>query len=367
MRILIFLLLLGFSASARAEARQESVSNPPRISPFQAAQWRDPDLGRSIRKGFANAEAIWLLGESGQVVRFDRRSGERLVLAGSVADILPEGNRLWALASNEAQGETLRDLRAEEPTPLEVNAIGEAIGLFPAGAARPGILTTRTVLLPSAEGDWTRTRLAAVLDGANVTTSDGAGGVYIGLNRGEWGGGLRRVDATTGSIAFVTEPSEELCGGLINPECDPVVGAFPDPDHQGCILTGVGLAHLFSRKGAILRVCGSEITPVFSAPIPQSEGEFPTPGDWPLYSLVQTRDGWIAISDERYFQMRAGEVVEYPVPSLRDWSGLRLGEASDGALFVMSACCWGAASNPTRFSVLAIPDLNNITAPAGAR
>jgi hypothetical protein len=357
MRFLFFLLVFGFSTSASAEARQEPVSDPSPVSAFQAAQWRDPDLGRSIRKGFASSDAIWLLGESGQVVRFDRRSGERIVLAGSVGDILPDGKRLWALAYNEEQGETLRDLRAEEPAPLEVNGIGQPIGLFLAGADRPGILTTRTVLLPSEDRDWTETRLVAVLDGANVTTSDGDGGVYIGLNLGEWGGGLRRVDAVTGNIAFVTQSSEELCGGLINPECDPVVGAFPDPDHSGCILTGVGLAHMFTRKGAVLRVCGSEITPVFSAPIPRVEGGFNVPGDWPLYSLVQTRDGWIAISEERYFQMQSDEVIELPLPSLRDWSGLRLGEAPDGTLFVMSACCWGAVSNPTRFSVLAIPNL----------
>lgn len=357
MRFLIFLLVLGVSTGARAEVRQEPVSNPSRISAFQAAQWRDPDLGRSILKGFASTDAVWLLGESGQVVRFDRRSGERFILARSVVDILPDGNRLWALSSREEQGEALRDLRAEEPTSFEVNAIGEPIGLFPTGADRPGILTTRTVLLPSADGDWTRTRLAAVLDGANVTTSDGDGGVYIGSNLGEWGGGLRRVDVATGNIAFVTKSSEELCGGLINPECDPVVGAFPDPDHSACILTGVGLAHMSLRKGAVLRVCRGEITPVFSAPIPHAEGEFNVPGDWPLYSLVQTRDGWIAVSEDRYFKMLAGEVVERPLPSLRDWSGLRLGEASDGALFVMSACCWGAVSNPTKFSVLAIPSL----------
>lgn len=353
MRIWPFLLvMLCIFPAVDVEARQNSAS----VSSFEAAQWRDPDLGRSIRKGFASADALWLLGQSGRVVRFDRRSGERFVLAESVVDILPSGTRLWALSNSEDYRLTLHDLRAEEPISLEVDATGKAIGLFPADADRPGILTTRTVLLPSGDDEWIARRLAAVLEGGSVTTSSEDGNIYVGANLGEWGGGLKRVDPTTGSIAYVTQSSDELCGGLINPECDPVVGAFRDPDHAGCILTGVGLAHLGLREGAVFRVCGSTITPVFSAPMPRAEGEFVF-GDWPIYDLVQTSDGWIAISDERYFQMRAGEVVERPLPALRNWSGIRLSETTDGALFVMKACCWGNIDNPTDFSALAIPTL----------
>ena len=359
----LLLIVLGFAPAKGVEARQASA----RLAAFEAAQWRDPDLGRSIRKGFADADVIWLLGQSGRVVRFDRRSGERTILADKVIDILPVGPRLWALSNSEEDGETLQDLRAEGSVPLQVNAAGgsaplelnapgQVIALFPAIADRPGILTTRAVLLPSGDGRWLGRRLAGVLAGGNAVTSDGNDGVYVGANLGEWGGGLRRIDLATGSIAFVTQPSDELCGGLINPECDPVVGAFPDPDHAGCILTGVGLAHLSLRRGAVLRVCGSTITPVFSAPMPRGTDPFVS-GDWPFYSLVQTRDGWIAVSDGRYFQLRAGEVAEHPLPPLRDWSGLRLGEAPDGALFVMSACCWGVIDNPTDFSVRAIPTL----------
>lgn len=312
MRILILLLaLLGVASTATAQTAERAA--------FDAAQWADPDLGASVREGFADADHLWLRGQSGKIVRFDRSTGARIVVAEDVIDMLPDWQRLWILSSND-NGLSLRDLRTSGPPVIQGHTPGQAISLFPTSSERPGILTTRLVLTPSGDNDWSERSLAALLDGASATTADGAGGLYIGLNQGEWGGGLRRIDMVTGAIAFVTEPSEELCGGLINPECDPVVGAFPDPDQPGCIITATGLAHLSLGTGHVLRVCGETIASVFRAPTRISEPNRLVTGEWPFFSLTQTHDGWIAISHKRYFRSHSGRVLEHPLPVLRDWS-----------------------------------------------
>lgn len=320
----------------------------------EAQNWWDDDLGGAIREGVATAEHLWLLGESGVVVRFDRSSGERVVTAGNVVDLLAEDGRLWALSTIDEYAFGLRDLRGSDGEPPRIGLNGAPIGLFRT-VDGVGVLTTEMVLVPAEDG-WRRRRLPATLDPWGTVAADGQGSIYLGVNRGEWGGGLRRIDVATGAIAFVTERGEDLCGGVFNPDCSPIVGVFPDPGDPACVIAGSGLSHMGLSHGLVARVCGDAITPLFSAPMPESDGLFPLPGqDWPFRGLVETADGWLAVSEGRYFRSRDGRVEEAPLPELAEWSGLRISGPVDGVIFVMSACCWGSLTNPTLHRVLAIP------------
>ena len=72
-------------------------------------------------------------------------------------------------------------------------------------------------------------------------------------------------------------------------------------------------------------------------------------------SLVPTRDGWIAVSQDRYARSLSGSVEMQPTPPLKDWSGLRISDERDGVLFVLAACCWGSGNPLTSHRLLAIP------------
>lgn len=353
MRTLIVLLIAGFMAfSAKAH------------------DWSDADLGRSIHKGFATRDHIWLLGESRKVVRFDRATAERTVVAEEVRDLLANGDKLWVLIqAADSASFSLRDLRSDAVAsspdhadshrrlyvhPSETSE-GEVLGMFVwPGGTRPAILAQRAVIAPTAEG-WKRWTIAASLSRAEwMATPDGRS-VYVGYNWGEWGGGLRRIDVPSGSISFVAQTGEGLCEGAINPACSPVTGLFPDRRSQDCITVATGLAHLGSSHGDVYRVCGSEISPVFSTPTPTERDPWMlAPRAWPLHGLYETANGWIGISRDRYFRSRNNEVTEHPMPAFNEWAGLRISEEQDGVLFVMSACCWG--SSTTRLhGTLALP------------
>jgi hypothetical protein len=353
MRALVVLLLAGFMAfSANAQ------------------DWSDPDLGRGIRKGAVTRDHIWLLGQTRSVVRFDRETGERAVVAQNVQDLLPNGEQLWVLIqANDPASFSLRDLRSgTNQTPRADHADrthlylhpsetseGEVLGLFIwPGQTRPAVLARRAVIAPTAEG-WKRWSIAASLgQAARIATPDGRS-IYVGYNLGEWGGGLRRIELPTGSISFVTEASEALCGGSINPACDPVVGLFPDRRSRDCITVGTGLAHMGSSHGDVYRVCESQILPEFSTPTPAEPDQgMLAPRPWPLHGLFETADGWIGISRDRYFRSRGSHVTEHPMPAFKEWSGLRISEEQDGVLFVISACCWGSA-NLSLYSAIALP------------
>lgn len=342
---LILLALAALTAFAGAASAQVQTPGAAANSPVRDAlrTWRDPDLGLAVVEGAATDASLWLRGVSGALVHFDRTTGERTVVAADVVDILADGPHLWALiALNENEG-VVRDIRQPRGTDRKLYFEGALIGLIgtPEG---PDVLTDSRILRPDG-ARWSRTRLAGGLEPHAHISPLTAGSVFVGYNRGEWGGGLRRADVATGSLAFVQEADAEVCRGRLDPACAPIVGVIADPQADGCVLVGTSLAHMSSRKGEVLRVCGNEITPVFSDPLPVVEGDFMfRPGQtWPFDSLVAVNDGWIAVGHDGYARSRQGVVTMASVPALASWSGLSLSDPVDGVIFIQAACCWGSA------------------------
>ncbi|MDP3657197.1 MAG: hypothetical protein Q8R45_09560 [Brevundimonas sp.] len=325
----------------------------------QVHSWWDPDLGQAVHKGEADARHLWLLGQKSVVVRFDRQTGARTVVGRDVVDLLRDGTHLWAASKIEgATDVSIADLKAVGGPAFSVEIEGEFIGLFATRGDRPGLLTSRQVLRPTGDG-WQSYPLVAELKcgGAPATYSQVAssadGGLYIGCDVGEWGGGLQRIDWETGSSAIISQTTGEECSGLLSPECDPVVGLFADPDQSNCMIVGSSLAHMTGREGRVLRVCGDTITEVFSEPLRSRNPEYPQ--SWAFDGLVPAHDGWVAYGQHRYARSRSGTVEMRRNPALADRSGPRISEEQDGVLFVMEGCCWGYIDHPTEFRVLAVP------------
>ena len=83
--------------------------------------------------------------------------------------------------------------------------------------------------------------------------------VFVGINAGEWGGGLRYIDRRTGKVtALQSNTKGELCGGPLNADCDPVNGIAGSPWRARCVVAAVGLVH-FSPHGRLVEVCGNRI------------------------------------------------------------------------------------------------------------
>lgn len=337
-------------------------AGPAAAAPGRLNDLDDPDLGRSIRAGAADTGRLWLLGESGRIVLFDRQRGRERVLDGPYQDLLRDGPRLWALRRGEA-GEAARIVeltggtdRATPPLP----GVPTRLFLTPDG---PGVLTSEVVAVPGHDG-WRITRPDDRL-GERWTAPRGGpsavlaqpGRLLVGFNHGEWGGGLRAIDLATGAVTLV-EDRDVRCGGLLNSTCLPVTGAIPDPGQPGCALISGGLAHMGLLIGHIVRVCDERITLVYSAPVPADPRIALSGGTWPFSGLAPLGDGWIASSgDQRLFIAGGGTVENRPMPALRDWAGLKIKDADPRFIVVMQACCWGRADDPRNFAVLVVPVL----------
>lgn len=83
--------------------------------------------------------------------------------------------------------------------------------------------------------------------------------VWVGLNVGEWGGGLRRIDRHDGRLTLIeSNKSGDICGGPLNTACDPINGIVPSPDNQSCVVAAIGLVHLMSH-GRIIDICDGQV------------------------------------------------------------------------------------------------------------
>ena len=357
MRFLTLFLIIMLGAAAPAVAQTERMPDVETPGSWQGGHWRDPDLGRAIFEGYANRSFLWLRGESGKVVRFDRADGTRTVVAESVVDLMPDGTSLWVLTSGTGYEAEIRDLRSDQSAPVRFYARETPmISLFATDQDHPGVLTGSAAYMP-AEAGWDRRELAATITAGEAVSGEQTS-LYIGLNRGEFGGGLRRVDLETGTISIVSGPGDGPCGGALSPACQPVIRLFPAPD-QPCVIVGTGLSHLGLSIGHVYRVCRDSIVVIFDTPTPALPDRWMmTPSPWPLDDLVPIRDGWVATSRGRYFRSHNGRVEELALTSFHDWSGLRISDEQDGVMFVVGSCCWGVVDKPTLFRPLPIPILD---------
>jgi hypothetical protein len=138
--------------------------------------------------------------------------------------------------------------------------------------------------------------------------------VLVGINAGEWGGGLRRIDRRTGAISDIQRVTAgELCGGPLNSSCDPVNGIAALPWKPDCVMVAVGLVHLFPH-GRLDEVCGDAVERVFFKPY-ASQPSNQMPGAEPghtvaFFGLVRQGDILWAVGTDGVYKIDSDGVAQ---------------------------------------------------------
>ncbi|RYE94885.1 MAG: hypothetical protein EOO75_00780 [Myxococcales bacterium] len=142
------------------------------------------------------------------------------------------------------------------------------------------IVENRRVRLIAPDGHAREVALGEPLRGGHHVSAALAGGqVYVGLDQGEFGGGLWRIDLATGE-------RRELHGdGLPSAEAQkdprlsgggsPVTAVVAERDRPGCVLASVGMSHMGLSHGGLFRACGDAIERVWSAPLSHCDASDP--------------------------------------------------------------------------------------------
>ncbi|HEY1270122.1 MAG TPA: hypothetical protein VGH16_22885 [Candidatus Binatia bacterium] len=280
-----------------------------------------------------------------------------------VFDIEKSGRDLWALHSLAADPRALavsvwRASAFEELGRLTLAENDAAIALLNKDGS-PVILSRKAIhVLAPDKRAWRTTVLKGELRrGVQISAAAPAKGdaIYVGFNMGEWGGGLQRLDIATGAVATV-EHSEGACGGLLNTDCSPVTGVIPDSQDPRCVLAAVGLVHLWTSNGRILRVCGDSVAMVFEKPMKIN------PGDGPglkmteaFYGLTQSEgSGFWAVSWRALYRFVADRPAEHPLPkNLKPISGIYMSRELPGAVVVQTDV--NASVSTSGYTPLVIP------------
>jgi hypothetical protein len=305
----------------------------------------DPPLGGRWVEGLATHDRLWLRSEDGAVVEIDRASHAQHVLASSgVIDMARKDQQLLVLrrSSGRTNVYEIVDLTGRGPSSPLLRTGAQPIALFAGGAS---IVLTQSALFRLDGGNWRKVALSEPLRRAPqiAIASNSAGTIYIGFNRGEWGGGMQAVDETTGMVSEVRRIDGDVCNGPLGQECDPVTGLVRDPSRPECVLASVGLSH-FLADGRILRVCGKGVEVVFSETIPpppgsdrpKTDGSRQPVSTWPFFGLASTTDGWAAVSYGRLFVSSAGTVTSRDTPAPEKWQDLYVAPLADDLMAVVT-------------------------------
>ena len=324
----------------------------------------DPVLGPRIVEGAAFAGRLWLRGlaaedDSGGLVSWSLADGSRRVdFAGGVHDFVATPDGFWVLRVPLGTAPATRHdlvvsrLRGSEFHDLSRSRIGK--GEQPLALALRGeeifVLTTRRVWSFSTSGHLERERRLSqeLKRTVQVTTATLASdpGIYVGLDHGEFGGGLWRVDPRTGEVAAIeSRASNDFCeGSVLDRECSPVTGLIADPDHEGCVLASVGLSHMGILWGRIVRICGDRIESVFEPPLPdevkkQALGKLAS--NDPIYGLTPAPNGgYWAVGLFSVYRFAGGVSTTTRLADPQPVGGLRLTCAIPGVVLLDSDVNW---------------------------
>jgi hypothetical protein len=285
------------------------------------------DLTMISRAVFAEGR-LWLLTDTGKLSSIadggDSLSPEDP--GGDVLDVCTEGGRLLALVGK--RGDRKWSLRRHGPAGWEAIASpagGQArfLALDCSGAAP--IIVSDKALTDLSDPSAPRTLPLSGLgkaQGRIAAIQVEPDAVYVGLNAGEWGGGLRRIDRRTGrSETIERNATGELCDGPLNTACDPVNGIAPLPWKPGCIAIAVGLLHMDSH-GRIASVCGSAIEQIYAKGRDRAltdaahaaevaKGGF---GSVAFFGLAATGDRLLAVGHDGLYRLGPDGRADY-----RDW------------------------------------------------
>jgi hypothetical protein len=210
------------------------------------------------------------------------------------------------------------------------------------------VLTDRSLLtLAAGETRWEVKKLdAPIRRGIEASVAWVGRSLYVGTNKGEWGGGLQMVDTDSGMVQEVERSDGDApCAGPLNRRCSPVTGVIREPASQ-CILASVGLVHLSLSRGRILRVCGGHVTVVFEVQTSAGESVGNTEA---FFGLAVANEGFWAIGNTSVLHFGLEGLRRYPLPAFERLDvGVRWSSTIPGVAVVMTDVNWSVStSGPT--------------------
>jgi hypothetical protein len=305
---------------------------------------------RMISRAVFGAGRLWLLTDQGQLSSLAEGERTRRLhdLGEKVLDICVRGNVPVALTGERGDGESWTIHRWQAGAWRTFRTIArtfDSLVALACDADQQIVLTSHRLI--DLTGRARAVTLSEPIYPALVrtvvhVTSDAA---WVGINRGEWGGGLRRIDRLTGTVSTVVrDATEDRCGGPLSTDCDPVNGLATIPWHPQCVAAAIGLIH-FEAHGRITAVCPNGIAQLFAAPDAVDPGDSQEVaeaadggyGAVAFFGLAATGNALIAAGHNGIYRIDAnGTGTRRPWPLFTRVDGILVSFALPDVVLVMS-------------------------------
>lgn len=223
-----------------------------------------------------------------------------------------------------------------------IAAEGDNVAAFSCAGAEAILLTDKRIVEAGPAGVRSRalsgkSRRARV----KAVTLETPYHLFVGLNSGEWGGGLIRIDRGSGLAETIERNATgELCAGPLNTACDPVLGVAPVPWKPGCVAAALGLVHMFGH-GRIAEICGGEVEQMFAR---ASDRHSDAPeaavggyGSTPFFGLAAAGGTLLAAGHDGLYRLGPAGLIEHrPWPRFEEIDGVLVSFALPDVVLVIT-------------------------------
>ena len=313
-----------------------------------------------IRSVFADGR-LWILTDAGSVASIAEGDSDWTdeTLPDLVRDICATATGVVAVTGPKSEGGGWSLRRRQAANWVEV-AAGTLEKEWPHGlhCESDGITLITNVRLIFIQGNQQTSihltqKVGSLVGGAFYGNADH---FFVGINHGEWGGGLRRIDRRLGTVVTLeSNLTGSLCGGPLNTKCDPVNGLAAAPWAHDCVVAAVGLAHL-SEHGRLVEICRDRIKRVYyrRQGFPENDRQVTDDRDigptTAFSALIRSGDSLWAAGSDGIYRMRERGVVDYmPLPAFQNIDGIEVSFDLPGIVVLMTeinACDMCSASEP---------------------
>jgi hypothetical protein len=259
------------------------------------------------------------------------RGGEPIALTGAV-----QRAQSWTLRRfHGGQWETERAIVRDDDEPVALACTPD--GAFLLTSKRFIDLTRADPAVLALRGEPIQALVTAAV---HVTPE----AVFVGLNAGEWGGGLRRIDRRSGQVALIERnETGALCDGPLNTACDPVQGLATIPWRPTCVAAAIGLIHMMAH-GRLTMVCPDRTEQLYAA----ADRAFEDPerareaarggyGAVAFFGLAARGNSLIAIGHNGLYRLASdGTATHVPLPRFTRVDGMLVSFALPDVVLVVT-------------------------------
>jgi hypothetical protein len=290
-----------------------------------------PSGESSVKRAVFVDGRVWILSDSGHLssIAANESAPRQEPLPDAAYDLCLQQNRPLVVTCprEQCQTWTLRQWSSGVwSVTAKVPTQGDQLVAISCDDDRTSLVTTRRLIDIPSDGRYAVALSAQLRLGLISPTYNTPYQLYVGFERGEWGGGLFRIIRSSGAVIEVQRnDSKDLCAGLLNTSCDPVNAIVPEPGKPDCVVVAIGLEHLGLSHGRLVQVCGDRVEPFYNEAYETHLFDRPTIATVPFYGLGRQADILWAVSDKKIYRFESGRLVSsVPLPNFKTTGGISI-------------------------------------------